>query len=114
MEIFGKPIDAQTRCVHYATEHDVVAIKFVCCERFYPCHLCHEQTADHAAQQWPADRQGEQAILCGVCQQTLSISTYLGVSACPHCSAEFNEGCRLHRHLYFEEARLSAVAPSIV
>ena len=104
MEIYGKPIDAQTRCVHYATAADVVAIKFICCSRFYPCHLCHEQTADHDARLWPADRQGEQAILCGVCQQTLSITTYFQVSGCPHCAAEFNEGCRLHKHLYFAEA----------
>ncbi|NYF23235.1 putative CHY-type Zn-finger protein [Sporosarcina sp. JAI121] len=23
-------------------------------------------------------------------------------SACPECSAAFNPGCSLHRHLYFE------------
>lgn len=102
MKIFGTPIDDETRCIHYSTAADVVAIKFVCCERFYPCHLCHEQSADHEAQQWPVDRQHEQAILCGVCQQLVSIECYLGVTECPHCSAPFNEGCRLHKHLYFE------------
>lgn len=101
-QIFGKPIDEQTRCVHYATAADVVAIEFACCRRFYPCHLCHEETADHPAQQWPLASRGENAILCGVCQQTMSISTYLAVSGCPGCGTDFNPGCRLHHHLYFE------------
>lgn len=101
MRVLGRPIDAQTRCVHYATDSDVVAIEFACCGEFYPCHLCHEETAGHPAEQWPADQRDEHAILCGVCQRTLSIDSYFSVDACPHCGAEFNEGCKLHRHLYF-------------
>ena len=102
MQIYGKPVDDQTRCVHYATERDVVAIQFVCCSRFYPCHLCHAETVDHEAAFWPVETRDEHAILCGVCQQTMSITTYFGASACPNCAAEFNDGCRLHRHLYFQ------------
>src|SRR5665213_1440731 len=68
VQIFGKPIDEQTRCVHYGTQADVVAIEFACCRRFYPCHLCHEETADHPARQWSRGSRGEKAILCGVCQ----------------------------------------------
>jgi len=102
VQIFGKPIDEQTRCAHYATATDVVAIEFACCRRFYPCHLCHEETADHPARQWARGSRGENAILCGVCQQTMSINTYLAVSGCPNCGASFNPGCRLHHYLYFE------------
>ena len=102
MQIYGKPVDDQTRCVHYATERDVVAIKFACCNRFFPCHLCHAETVDHAAALWPIETQDEHAILCGVCQQTMSITTYFDASVCPNCAAEFNDGCRLHRHLYFQ------------
>jgi uncharacterized CHY-type Zn-finger protein len=102
VQIFGKPIDEQTRCVHYGTQADVVAIEFACCRRFYPCHLCHEETADHPARQWSRGSRGEKAILCGVCQRTMPISTYRTVSGCPDCGADFNPGCRLHHHLYFE------------
>ena len=102
VQIFGKPIDDQTRCVHYATAEDVVAIQFACCLRFYPCHLCHAETADHPAQQWPVGERSQPAILCGTCQETMSITTYLGVTGCPSCGAAFNAGCRLHHHLYFE------------
>lgn len=102
MQIYGKTVDDQTRCVHYATIVDVIAIKFACCGQYYPCHLCHAETADHPARQWPLDQRGEQAILCGVCQSELTIDNYLSVDGCPHCGAAFNERCRLHKHLYFE------------
>jgi uncharacterized CHY-type Zn-finger protein len=102
VQIFGKPIDEQTRCVHYATSADVVAIQFACCLRFYPCHACHEETAGHPAQQWPQASRTEHAILCGACNRTLSIASYLSVDGCPSCGTPFNAGCRLHHHLYFE------------
>lgn len=102
VHIYGKPIDPQTRCVHYASDVDVVAIEFACCRRFYPCYLCHEQTADHPAEQWPRERQDEHAILCGVCRGTMTIAGYLATDRCANCGALFNEGCRLHRHLYFQ------------
>jgi uncharacterized CHY-type Zn-finger protein len=79
-----------------------VAIKFACCGRFYPCHQCHAETAGHRAQQWPADRRDEHAVLCGRCGRTLTIEQYLSAAdRCVHCDGEFNPGCRAHRHLYF-------------
>ncbi|WP_430297767.1 CHY zinc finger protein [Sinomonas sp. B1-1] len=47
VRVFGATVDDQTRCVHYRTEVDVVAIKFACCLRYYPCHLCHAEDTDH-------------------------------------------------------------------
>lgn len=102
ISVHGALVGQQTRCAHYATDRDVVAIKFACCEEFYSCHACHVESSGHAAYVWPRTRRDEHALLCGVCGSTLSISTYLSVVACPHCSAEFNPGCRLHTHLYFE------------
>lgn len=99
--VLGPVVDGQTRCVHYRTELDVVAMRFFCCGEYYPCHLCHEQTADHPAEQWPVDRRGERAVLCGVCGSELAIDEYLRVSGCPRCAAPFNPGCALHSHLYF-------------
>lgn len=98
----GSPVDEQSRCVHYAGPTDVVAIRFFCCREYYPCHLCHSESAGHPAAQWPVDARGERALLCGVCDTELTIDEYFAVTTCPTCGAEFNEGCRLHRHLYFD------------
>ncbi|SDL71154.1 CHY zinc finger protein [Microbacterium azadirachtae] len=106
VEVKGRPVDGQTRCVHYRTELDVVAIRFSCCGEYYPCHLCHAETADHPARPWPlAEQRGAKAVLCGVCGHELEIREYLGVTACPRCAAGFNPRCALHADLYFEVAR---------
>lgn len=99
--VHGLPIDAETRCVHWHHATDVVAIRFRCCDRWYPCHDCHAAVADHPPEVWPVDEFDARALLCGVCGATLAIADYLGVDACPECGAAFNPGCRLHRHLYF-------------
>jgi len=106
--VLGKTVDGQTRCVHYSGPTDVVAIKFKCCGSYYPCFQCHRECADHHAQQWPCSEWSEKAILCGVCKTEHTIRTYLGVHSCPQCNAAFNEGCRLHRHLYFVTTNDSA------
>ncbi|MFI7484143.1 CHY zinc finger protein [Kocuria sp. M1R5S2] len=103
--VLGSPVDDHTRCVHYRTALDVVAIKFRCCREYYPCHLCHEETAGHPAVQWPAEEQDAAAVLCGVCRHELSVRHYLEADGCPRCAARFNPRCRLHAHLYFEPAR---------
>jgi len=103
MIVYGQTIDNQTRCIHYRTSTDVIAIKFYCCRRYYPCHRCHEASAGHSPLLWPASQRDQKALLCGVCSTELSISSYFAVHACPRCSAPFNDGCRLHRHLYFED-----------
>jgi uncharacterized CHY-type Zn-finger protein len=100
--VYGETIDDQTRCVHYGTAEDVIAIKFRCCGRYYPCHLCHEHAETHEAVRWAVAERRQNAVLCGVCSTELSIDDYLAVDRCPHCQARFNEGCRLHSHLYFE------------
>lgn len=102
MIVHGRTIDDETRCVHYGTAKDVIAIKFACCLRYYPCHLCHEEAEDHLARQWARADWQQKAILCGVCSTELTIDEYLAVESCPACHAEFNEGCRLHSHLYFQ------------
>jgi uncharacterized CHY-type Zn-finger protein len=99
--IHGLPVDAETRCVHWHGPTDVVAIRFPCCDRYYPCHDCHEAVADHPPAVWPVTRRGEHAILCGVCGTTHAIATYLAVERCPTCRAPFNPACSLHHPLYF-------------
>ena len=104
MRVLGPTVDDQTRCIHYRTDLDVIAIRFACCGEYYPCHLCHAETADHPAEQWPLDERDERAVLCGVCKHELTIAEYLLVEACPACGAAFNPGCRLHTELYFQVA----------
>lgn len=97
----GALVDGETRCVHYRSPLDVVAIQFACCREFYPCHLCHADAVDHVAAQWPLDSREEPAILCGVCGHRSTIAEYLHVDSCPTCAAPFNPGCKLHAELYF-------------
>ncbi|MFF1574213.1 CHY zinc finger protein [Leifsonia sp. NPDC058292] len=104
MLIHGQTIDDQTRCVHYGAAEDVIAIKFHCCDRYYPCHLCHAADADHPAELWPLDERDRPAVVCGVCSSELTVTQYLDVDGCPSCGAAFNPGCKLHTHLYFETA----------
>jgi len=99
--VHGPVVDEQTRCVHYHSQEDVIAIKFACCHRYYPCFQCHAQSESHAAERWPESAWSERAILCGVCRSEMSIRSYRAADHCPTCSAAFNDGCRLHAHLYF-------------
>ena len=101
-EVNGVDIDAQTRCAHYHTDLDIIAIKFKCCERWFPCFECHKECADHAARTWPSDQAGTRAVLCGACGHKETIDEYIGGdSTCPGCGAKFNPGCAKHFHLYF-------------
>lgn len=103
--IFGKPVDNQTRCVHWHSELDIIAIKFKCCNQYYPCYSCHAETTDHKPEVWPKKEFDQKAILCGVCGNELSITDYMACdNTCPKCSSLFNPGCKNHYHLYFEKS----------
>jgi uncharacterized CHY-type Zn-finger protein len=102
-EVLGKEVDSETRCAHWHSPLDIIAIKFKCCGRWYPCFDCHAEIADHTPCVWPRDEFGEAAILCGACGHPLSVDEYLAANnSCPDCSAAFNPGCAKHYHLYFE------------
>ena len=101
MIVRGALVDDETRCIHWAGPTDVVAMRFACCDTYYPCFACHEG-AGHPAAVWPRARFDEPAVLCGVCRRELTVNEYLAADACPHCDAGFNPGCALHHHLYFE------------
>lgn len=104
ISVKGIDIDQRTRCSHYHTQNDIVAIKFKCCNTYYPCHLCHEDVSGHSAEQWSIKERDEKAILCGACGTELTIRDYMHCqSQCPVCQANFNPGCERHYHLYFNE-----------
>ena len=99
----GKVLDEETRCAHYHAEIDRIAIKFYCCNTYYPCYECHQEDGCGAPAVWPIEKFGEKAVLCGGCGYELTVAEYLDCqSICPTCSVAFNPGCSLHRYLYFE------------
>lgn len=98
----GKVIDNQTRCSHYHTDLDIIAIKFKCCDTYYPCYSCHKETADHEAITWPENEWDSKAILCGVCGYELTVKEYMASNnTCPLCQSSFNPNCKKHYDLYF-------------
>lgn len=100
-KVYGPTVDEETRCVHYHTVLDIVAIKFKCCGRFYPCYKCHQECEQHPIQRWEKNEFSEEAILCGHCKRTLTISQYMNATDCPYCNAHFNKRCKNHYHIYF-------------
>ncbi len=101
-EVRGIDLDAETRCVHYRSELDVVAIRMKCCGVYYACKDCHEALASHPAQVWPRAEWSRKAVLCGACRHEMTIEQYLASgNQCPRCHAAFNPGCRNHYDFYF-------------
>ena len=99
----GSVIDDQTRCIHYLSALDIIAIKFKCCDTYYPCYYCHQEEAGHETQRWPKDEWDSKAILCGVCNIEMAVREYFDSGYnCPSCKAAFNPGCGKHDHLYFD------------
>ncbi|MGO2111121.1 MAG: CHY zinc finger protein [Pseudoclavibacter sp.] len=102
--IHGSVVDDETRCIHYRSPLDVVAIKFRCCGLYFPCLHCHDEAQDHPIAPWGADERGERAVLCGKCASELTITEYTAATVCPRCAAPFNPGCALHFDVYFTPA----------
>ncbi len=102
-EVRGIAVDAQTRCAHYRSAIDIIAIKMACCGVYYACKDCHDTLAGHATKVWPLSEWDSRAILCGACGTQLTIREYMtSGNRCPRCSAAFNPGCRNHYHFYFD------------
>jgi uncharacterized CHY-type Zn-finger protein len=100
----GYLVDDDTRCTHYHSLLDVIAIKFKCCDAYYACYYCHEENAGHPAQRWEVNEFDTKAILCGICSGELTIAQYKAAGfSCPHCNASFNPNCVKHNHLYFAQ-----------
>lgn len=97
----GAVVDAQTRCAHYASALDVVALRLHCCGEWYPCVHCHDEAATHSRTVWPRGSDDVEAAVCGVCARIMRIAEYRAADACPSCAAPFNPGCALHHPLYF-------------
>lgn len=102
-KVHGLELDPQTRCTHWHSPLDVIAIRMACCGEYYACKDCHEALARHAIAVWPREQWETKAVLCGVCGAELTIAAYMASGyACPSCGAGFNPGCRKHYAFYFE------------
>jgi len=101
--VHGLDLDPETRCAHWRSPLDIIAIKMRCCARYYACRACHDALEHHSVKLWPKPEWSQKAILCGDCGHELSVHAYLAsASQCPACGARFNPACRSHHHLYFE------------
>jgi len=99
----GKTTDKHTRCIHYNSALDIIAIKFKCCDTYYPCYYCHEEEAGHLAKKWKKVEFDAKAILCGNCSHEMTINKYFNSGyQCPSCHSLFNPKCANHNHFYFE------------
>lgn len=98
----GVNVDSETRCEHWHSELDIIAIKFRCCGEYYSCFDCHAALVGHPPVTWPAEAFQEHAVLCGACDFELTIEDYFASgNKCPNCAAAFNPNCERHYHLYF-------------
>ena len=103
-DVRGVEVDAQSRCAHWRSAVDIVAIKMACCGVYWACKDCHEALAGHAIAVWPREEWGARAVLCGACGVEMTIREYMRCeSRCLGCGAGFNPGCRGHWRFYFEE-----------
>jgi len=102
MLVKGNCIDTETRCVHYNSPLDIIAIKFKCCNDYYPCYECHKAATNHELIKWEKNEFNQKAILCGKCSVELTIQEYMESNhRCPACQSAFNPGCSKHYDLYF-------------
>ena len=101
--VHGIGLEAQTRCAHWRSDLDIIAIKMKCCGEYYACKDCHDALAGHTAKLWPKSEFDETAVFCGACETEMTIQQYLDcANVCPACGAGFNPGCRSHYLFYFE------------
>ena len=103
----GNLYDQHTRCSHYHSELDIMAIKFKCCsdivECYYPCYKCHEELTSHKNLRWTTRQLlTEKVILCGSCYTEMTFPEYKQALKCVQCGGQFNPGCKAHYGLYFE------------
>ena len=100
--VLGVDVDGESRCAHWRSALDIVAIRIKCCGEYYACKDCHDALAGHPIEVWPRAAWDQRAVMCGACGGELTIAQYLdGPDACPACGAAFNPGCRHHHHFYF-------------
>ncbi|MBP2622941.1 CHY zinc finger protein [Streptococcus oricebi] len=103
MRVFGLEIDEETRCLHYHSDLDIVALKCWACQDYFSCYQCHDSLRDHHFVAYPSKQKSDKVVLCGACKSELTISLYRGQLSCPNCKRAFNPACKNHYDLYFRD-----------
>jgi uncharacterized CHY-type Zn-finger protein len=63
--IYGIELDTATRCVHWRSDRDILAIWAPCCETYYSYLACHAAAADHPLERIPESAFDTPGALCG-------------------------------------------------
>ncbi|HGL8834083.1 TPA: CHY zinc finger protein [Streptococcus agalactiae] len=85
-EYFGIGLDSSSRCYHYHTKLDIVALKCAVCQKYYACYKCHDALEEHCFAATKSDEMFP--VLCG---------------SCPYCRMLFNPNCQRHDSIYFSK-----------
>ena len=97
----GLLVDDESRCVHYHSEKDIVALQCYECKKYYACYQCHDTLESHVFSPYPLILKEARPILCGSCKTLLSYEEYTEKGTCPFCNAQFNPACQKHHSIYF-------------
>ncbi|MFL4356214.1 CHY zinc finger protein [Streptococcus uberis] len=100
LPFLGMALDEQSRCYHYHSENDIVALKCQSCQKYYACYHCHDSLEDHLFV--ATNSQESYPVMCGVCQHLLSLKDYQK-GYCIFCQNPFNPKCSLHYDVYFKK-----------
>ena len=84
-KIYGLLVDNESRCQHYHTELDIVALKCFDCLKYYACYQCHDSLEEHSFRAYPCHLKQDKVLICGVYQHA------------------FNLACSKHYDIYFEK-----------
>ncbi len=93
-------IDGEGRCTHWHGRDDVLWLEMACCDEWWPCRACHDESVDHEAQTWRVE-EATSMMRCGRCLHVFGLREYMP-TGCPRCGKPFNPGCRQHLHLYVQ------------
>lgn len=99
-EYFGIGLDSSSRCYHYHTKLDIVALKCAVCQKYYACYKCHDALEEHCFAATKSDEMF--LVLCGSCRQMLTLKEYK-TGFCPYCRMLFNPNCQRHDSIYFSK-----------
>ena len=97
----GLLVDHESRCVHYHSDKDIVALQCYECQKYYACYQCHNKLESHVFSTYPLNLKEDRPILCGSCGKTLTYEEYTETGTCPFCNAAFNPACQNHYSIYF-------------
>ncbi|MGT2846240.1 CHY zinc finger protein [Streptococcus massiliensis] len=103
IKVYGVNLDKETRCQHYHTDLDIVALKCFTCQKYYACYQCHDFLNEHSFTAYPKSLTSDKVVLCGVCQSELTLAQYESATHCPFCGRAFNPRCQLHKDIYFRD-----------